>query len=412
MRVFYFTEQAYPDAWSSPEQSLRVSLPNKNCDPVVAHALFKRYQDEFAAADELGFNIMVNEHHASATCMSASAAVTLAILARITKKARLLSLGMPVANRSDPVRVAEELAMVDVISGGRLEMGFVRGVPYEAYLAPSSPVGMSDRLWEAHDLVIKAMTEREGPFRFDGDHFQVRSVNIWPRPYQTPHPPVWITSSSAGSMRKIAEHGYIAACFLAGYKVGEYFAAYRKAYAASGRGEAGPDRLGYLGLCAIGRDDREIRERAQKMITVHRVGERVGDAYRNPAGYLTAADNARILRAGARTVERSVTTRGGKKTLISDCTMEDFIEAGMLFAGTPDQVYQQIIEFSEGVGGIGNIMLMMQGGTLSHRETIDSLELFSKEVLPRLQEYEPPTTVAPTLIKQSAAEANVLEVRR
>jgi alkanesulfonate monooxygenase SsuD/methylene tetrahydromethanopterin reductase-like flavin-dependent oxidoreductase (luciferase family) len=223
MRVFYFTEQAYPDAWSLPDQSLRITLPNSNCDPQVAHDLYKRYHDEWVVADALGYNIMINEHHSTPTCLSVSSNISLAILARITRKARLLALGVPLANRTDPLRVAEELSMIDVISGGRLEMGFVRGVPYEAAAGVNSPVRMMERLWEAHDLVIKAMTTHDGPFPFEGEFFNYRNVNIWPRPIQDPHPPVWITGSSPRSMATTAERGYVAATILTGYGTKKLF---------------------------------------------------------------------------------------------------------------------------------------------------------------------------------------------
>jgi alkanesulfonate monooxygenase SsuD/methylene tetrahydromethanopterin reductase-like flavin-dependent oxidoreductase (luciferase family) len=186
MRIYHFTEQAYPEAWSEPS-SLRVTLPHSHCDPVVAADLFHRYHDEWMLADELGLDIMVNEHHATATCMSASANVTLGILARTTKRARLLALGIPLANRPDPLRIAEELSMVDVISRGRLEMGFVKGVPYEVPVANSNPVRMMDRLWEAHDFILKAMTTQDGPFNWEGEHFHYRNVNIWPRPCRAPN---------------------------------------------------------------------------------------------------------------------------------------------------------------------------------------------------------------------------------
>ena len=96
--------------------------------------------------------------------------ISLAILARITKHARLLALGVPLANRNDPLRIAEELSMIDVISRGRLEMGFVKGVPYEVAIANNSPIDMMDRLWEAHDFILKAMTTRDG---------QLASTRMW-----------------------------------------------------------------------------------------------------------------------------------------------------------------------------------------------------------------------------------------
>src|SRR5258708_11053635 len=120
----------------------------------------------------MAVNTNINEHHATETCGGRVAAVPLATLGRQTKRARLWTLGYPIANRLDPVRVAEELAMIDVISRGRLEMGLVRGVPYEVPLSVRSAVGQMDRFWEAHDLIIKAMTPIDGPFAWQGEHFR------------------------------------------------------------------------------------------------------------------------------------------------------------------------------------------------------------------------------------------------
>src|SRR6266852_5386179 len=131
MRVYQFTEQPYFPAWSAHDGSLRVSLPNARQDPRVAADLLHRYYDEWLIADELGLDIMVNEHHSTATCMSCTAIVALSVLARQTKRARLLVLGYPIGHRGDPLRCAEELATIDVISRGRLDMCFIKGVPYE-----------------------------------------------------------------------------------------------------------------------------------------------------------------------------------------------------------------------------------------------------------------------------------------
>ena len=95
MRVWYFSEMAYHPAWDEglKRGSLRVVLPSGNVDPQVAHGLLNRYLDEFALCDEVGLDIMVNEHHSTATCMTVSVPMALAVIARETKKARLLSLG-------------------------------------------------------------------------------------------------------------------------------------------------------------------------------------------------------------------------------------------------------------------------------------------------------------------------------
>ncbi len=110
MRVYHFTEQPYFPAWNDHEGSLRVNLPNRKLDPKLAGDLLHRYYDEWLLADELGLDIMVNEHHQTATCMSSTVIVTLSILARQTKRARLLVLGYPIGHRADPLRCAEELA--------------------------------------------------------------------------------------------------------------------------------------------------------------------------------------------------------------------------------------------------------------------------------------------------------------
>lgn len=143
MRVWNFTEMSYHPVWDQTKDELRVTLPNKMFDPAVGNNLFNQYLDQHLVADEEGLDIMVNEHHASATCLCASAPLMLGALARQTKKARLLVLGNPVGNRPDPIRVAEELAMIDVISGGRLETGFVRALPAEIAPANSNPATLT-----------------------------------------------------------------------------------------------------------------------------------------------------------------------------------------------------------------------------------------------------------------------------
>ena len=141
MRTWYFSEMAYHPAWEKglARGSLRVNFPSENVDPEVAGKLLNRYLDEFALCDEVGVDIMVNEHHSTATCMTVSVPMALSIIARETKQARLLSLGNPIANRPDPVRVAEEMAWLDCLSAGRIEMGLVKGAPYEIAPANSNP---------------------------------------------------------------------------------------------------------------------------------------------------------------------------------------------------------------------------------------------------------------------------------
>jgi alkanesulfonate monooxygenase SsuD/methylene tetrahydromethanopterin reductase-like flavin-dependent oxidoreductase (luciferase family) len=389
MRVFHFSEEPYPNAWAPDAESLRITLPNSECDPKTAADLYHRYLDEWQLADELGFDIMVNEHHETATCLTASCHIILAILARITKRARLLALGVPLANRSDPQRVAEELSMIDVISRGRFEMGFVKGVPFEPPVANINPARMMDRLWEAHDFILKAMSTHTGPFNWEGDHYHYRNVNIWPRPWQQPHPPVWITASSIGSAKAIAERGHVLATVLIGYKTRELFESYRAVYQATHGTMPGPDRFAYLALAGVGNTSAEGIARATEVKRYLDTTGIVYEPFRNPPGYAPVADNVRVMRAIANGQSaRMVPTKTGEMIDVTkNFTTEKAMDAGLVFAGTPDEVYEQIVDFDQYAGGIGNLLLMLQGGALSHEDTADSMTLFAKHVLPRLKEY-------------------------
>src|SRR4029079_14410654 len=236
MRVYHFSEHPYPEAWSDPHKYLRVDLPNRAIDPKKAADLFHRYWDEYLLADELGLDLMLNEHHQTATCMNSTSVVSLSVLARETKRARLLILGYPIGHRPDPLRAAEELSTLDVVSRGRLDMGFIKGVPYEFAPSNANPVGVMDRFWEAHDFIVKAMTSHDGPFNWEGKYFHPGQVNIWPRPWQQPHPPVWSTTGSKSNARALGERGYVMANLGTGYNTRALLDAYREGYASTNNG--------------------------------------------------------------------------------------------------------------------------------------------------------------------------------
>ena len=381
MRIYHFSEQPCPEAWGEQNASLRVNLASRNCDPRAMAEHYHHRLDEWLLADELGLDIMINEHHATATCATPVAAVPLAILARQTKRARLLTLGYPIANRLDPVRVAEELAMIDVISRGRLEMGFVRGVPYEVPLAQRSAVGQMSRFWEAHDLILKAMTSIDGPFDWQGEHFQYRNVNVWPRVYQQPHPPVWITGRSPQNIREIAERGYVLGTFLSGFHTKGLFDQYRKACAELARPAPAPERFSYLGIVAIAEDAKEAMRRAELMVGYLRTSGRVAEPFSTPPGYFSLADATKMVKARGK---RGITARDGKFVDTHHGAIEDLVKAGIMFVGTPDDVTGQINDFVDSVGGLGHLLLMGHAGHLSHADAMDQIKLVAKEVLPRV----------------------------
>jgi alkanesulfonate monooxygenase SsuD/methylene tetrahydromethanopterin reductase-like flavin-dependent oxidoreductase (luciferase family) len=395
MRVFHMTEQPYFPAWEGDRQ-LRVNIPNSFCDPKIAADLYHRYYDEWLLADDLGLDIMINEHHATATCMSSAAVIPLAILARETKKARLLVLGYPLGNRPDPLKAAEELATIDVLSRGRLEMGFVKGVPYELPVSNLNPTKLGERFWESHDFIMKALTSHGEPFNWEGEFFHYRHVNVWPRAYQDPHPPVWITTASKGNAREIAARGYVMATMGTGYASKATYDAYKQQRREMGEAESAPDRFAYLGLVAVGSTETEARRRAEFLAEYPRSSKRVHGPFANPPGFLSVDDNVRLLKAGSGRLGR-LATKDGRTISSSKGSVQDLMDAGMLFCGTPDQVYNQITEFSDAIGGFGNLLAMMQAGYMSHDDTVDNMTLFATEVLPRLQEYKYALRQAPAV---------------
>ncbi len=200
--------------------------------------------------------------------MDPAAPLVLAALARLSNKARLLILGNPIANRRQPVRVAEEMAMIDVLSRGRLEAGFVRGVPYEVLPANSNPVRMNEREWEALDLIIKTWTSHDGPFSHEGRFYHYRAVNIWPRCYQQPHPPVWISTTSPSGAARVGARGFVQATFLTGFDgTRAIYDAYRRGWREAGRGSDVPaHRLGYAAMVYTAPNEADARAGAEKLL--------------------------------------------------------------------------------------------------------------------------------------------------
>ncbi len=393
MRVFHFTEQPYSPAWKDHGGALRITIPNRRLDPKLAGDLYHRYYDEWQLADEIGFDIMVNEHHSTATCMASTVVVTLSILARITKKARLLVLGYPLVHRPDPLRAAEELSTIDVISRGRLEMGFVKGVPSEFTPSNANPVGVEERFWEAHDFIIKAMTSHDGPFNWESENYHYRQVNIWPRPLQQPHPPVWSTTGSKHNAQRLGEKGYVMATLGTGYATRPLYDAYRDGYREAHHHAPPADRFAYLGLVAVGATEAEARRRGELVADYLRTLPFTPAPFRNPPGFISVDDNVRLMKAAGRPPKRSF-TKDGRAINMMTGSVQDLIDAGIMFCGTPDQVYDQIIDFCDHCGGMGNLLSMSHAGFMSHDDTVENLTLFAKEVLPRLKAYRQPDEAA------------------
>ena len=184
-------------------------VPNKLCDGDLAATLWEQYIEDKVYAEECGFDWMgSNEHHFSPYGMMPNPNLVGAILADRTETARIVQTGnlVPITN---PIRIAEEYALLDVASRGRLVAGFMRGIPHE-YVAYNVAADESyNRMEEAVELILKCWTEPE-PFGWEGEFYQYRAVSVWPRPIQKPHPPIVISVSTERSARIAAKFKAIA----------------------------------------------------------------------------------------------------------------------------------------------------------------------------------------------------------
>jgi alkanesulfonate monooxygenase SsuD/methylene tetrahydromethanopterin reductase-like flavin-dependent oxidoreductase (luciferase family) len=279
------------------------------------------------------------------------------------------------------------MAWLDVLSGGRLEMGLVKGAPYEIAPANSNPATLMRRYWEAHDLILKALSTTDGPFNWEGEFFHYRNVNIWPRPYQQPTPPVWMTGMSVDTGRMAAEHGHVVATLLSGSGAGPMFDAYRKRARELGRPH-GPDRFGYAAVVGVGATRAEGLRRANLAADYVRTAPIVREPFPNPPGYNSVAANVAMMKAGGKK-GGFVRDRDGNPIDQTTATIEQLIDSGTAFAGSPDDVYDQIKALNDRVGGFGHLLMFGQGGHLDHADTVANITLFAKEVLPRLAALNP-----------------------
>ena len=273
MDVFYFTEMPYaefPESEAEKFPSMRLTFPNTYFDPQTASGLMNRYLDEYQHAEEMGFDgLMINEHHNTPSCMDVEVNITGGILARITKRAKILMLGNMLPTSDNPVRLAEEIALLDVISGGRIISGFVRGIGIESWANNTNPIHNRERFEECHDLVVKTWTT-PGPFRWEGNHYHYRAVNPWMLPIQKPHPPVWVPGTgSPETVQWTAQRRYTYAAFLTPLEVAKnLFARYRE-YAAADGWEPGPEKFAFMICAHVNDTDEKAQESGQGVPLAH-----------------------------------------------------------------------------------------------------------------------------------------------
>jgi alkanesulfonate monooxygenase SsuD/methylene tetrahydromethanopterin reductase-like flavin-dependent oxidoreductase (luciferase family) len=410
MDVWYHNENPYPFV---PQEvldradSVRASLPNRYCNPQIAADLFEEVLDEFLLCDDQGVNVVAIEHHAGINSLFGANPLILGILARQTRKVRILSLGTLISLRPDPVRVAEEYATADVISRGRLEIGFVKSGGSEMASNNANPVTNIERYWEAIDLITKALTSHHGPFCWEGKHYTHRHVNIWPRPWQQPHPRLWAATGDPTTAREVGRRGMVNVLVLRGAdETRRAWAAYRQARVEAGLPQVASDHFAYAAFVYVGDTHDEGVRIGSKLLWFLNTSLKSAPQYAKflpgavppqfaPQVYRTAPQPAAqpgapggndAAPAAAEPPATSATQNVGRLIGIN---AEQAMARGLLFAGNPDTVYQQIMEFYDKVGGFGHLVMIGRSGFMTHAEANTGITLFAKEVLPRLREIAP-----------------------
>ena len=388
MQAWYLNENPYP--FVPPHvldaaESVRGSLPNKYCDPKIAADLFQEALDEYLLCDDVGINVVSNEHHAGINCLIGASPLVLGILARQTRNVRILSLGTLITVRTDPVRVAEEYATADVISRGRLEIGFVKSGGSEMASGNANPIGIVDRFWEAIDLILKTLSHREGPFSWEGKYFTHRHVNIWPGPWQQPHPPLWAATGDPTTSAELGRRGIVnVMVFRTAEETARAWGAYRKARADAGLPEPGADRFGHTAFVYTADTDEEGVRVGSKLLWFLNTGLRSAPQY---SKFLPGAVPAALAPALYTTKPRPGVAAAVRPAAgLIGITAEQAMAKGLMFAGNPDSVYRQIREYRERVGPFEHLVLASRSGFMTHGEATKGLKLFAKEVLPRLRE--------------------------
>ena len=380
MKVFLFhlMPYAYVDPnYDQEHDTCWVTYPNSNFDPVKGHELYNRYLDELEYAEELGFDgVCVNEHHQNAYGLMPSPVVMASALATKTERVKIAILGNAFGIRDHPQTLAEEHAMIDCITSGRLISGMVRGLGCEYYSLGANPADSHERFHEAHDLVIRAWTD-EGPFSFEGKHYHFDYVNTWPRPYQEPHPPIWVPSQGSTETINWAAHPDRKYTYLQTYSpfqnVVRFHHAYRQIAHEHGY-KATSEQLGWAAPIYVGETDEaaidEVRPHVELFFNKLL---RYPTTMLLPPGYMSIDSYKRVLKT--------------KSSLVSTHTVESLIERDVIIVGSPDTVREKLTRCHAEVG-LGYFLGMFQIGSMSHKLTLASMERFTQEVMQEVMALE------------------------
>ena len=392
MKVMWFHLMPYtelPEDFREKHPSVWVDIHSSLFDPRRAHHMYNDFMDELEFAAQSGFDaVCVNEHHSNGYGLMPSPNLIAAALARRTTDTALCVMGNSLALYNPPTRVAEEFAMLDCISGGRLIAGFPVGTPMDTCFAyGQNPSLLRQRYLEAHDLVLRAWTEAE-TFAWNGRFNQQRYVNIWPRPVQKPHPPVWVPGGgSVETWRWCAEMDYVYA-YLSyfGYKAGQAtMDGFWNETAKLGK-DRNPYRAGFLQFVGVA-ESRDEAMRLYREPAEYFYGRclHVDARFANPPGYTSEA----TMRAGvqsqvARAAQASAPPKYGTKFQDLAREMEAIVDKGYVVIGSPDEVADRLRQIAHDLN-VGHLLLLLQFGNMGKDLAAYNTGLFARQVLPQLK---------------------------
>ena len=378
IEVFWFSEQPYGHITVEDiegYESGRLGFPNTFFDPIKAHELYNQYHEQYAWADEVGFDgIMSNEHHSSYWCMKPSVNLDAAVIAKITKNVKIAMLGNVIAV-TDPIRMAEEIAMLDCYSGGRVISGFVRGTAVESLVGGIVPAENRERFEEAHDLILKCWTT-PGPFRYEGKYYHYRAVNPWVLPMQKPHPPVWFPGlSSPESVVWAARHQHP---YMNLGSLLDYTEQLRGVYVDTAKEvgfQPGPEHFGYLLRVLVADTDEKAQEIGRSFMWTEEHRNKGPREHNDPPGYQSRE---------AVQIQRTLPGAGGFGKRMS---YEELQEVDNLIVGSPDTVTRKLSGIVERLNP-GWLHIYGNEGGMAHEDVMRSIELLGREVIPALHEIQ------------------------
>ncbi|HUZ73307.1 MAG TPA: LLM class flavin-dependent oxidoreductase [Stellaceae bacterium] len=378
MKIFNFHLMPYADADLDAIErngTAWITFSNSHYDPVKGAALYHRYLDELEYADRLGFDgVVLNEHHQTAYGLMPTPGVLAGALARSVKRAKIAILGRALPLLNNPLTVAEEYAILDNLTEGRFIAGFVRGIGAEYHSTGTNPTESHDRFHEAHDLIVRAWTE-PGPFRYAGRQYRFDYVNVWPRPYQSPHPPIWIPSQGSTSTIKWAAKMRYTYCQTLSpiAAVARFFQLYRDEAEKCGY-QASPDQLAWSNSIYVAETDAKAMKEAKPHL------EALANRFLKmptemllPPGYTSNESLKRI---------REVKTTGRPQTA------EDLVRAGVVIVGSPATVREKLAEYQD-LAGFNTSLTKTQFGTLPADMVKANQEAIAAEVLPFFRDRLP-----------------------